>query len=163
MQNFDWTRFTLKIAIKTDMQTLYDAWSKPSEVEKWFLKSCAYSDNGRPVGRNEPAQAGNSYDWRWFLYSETESGKIIQANGNDHFEFSFAGNCTVSVKLSEQHEHTVVELTQSDIPTDDASKKDIRLGCHNGWSFYLYNLKSVYEGGIDLRNKDDRFPPMLNN
>lgn len=163
MQNFDWTRFTLKIAIKTDVQTLYDAWSKPSEVEKWFLKSCAYFDDGKPIGKSESARTGNSYEWRWFLYSETESGKITQANGNDHFQFSFAGNCTVDVKLSEQHEHAVVELTQSNIPTDDASKKNIRLGCHDGWSFYLYNLKSVYEGGIDLRNKDDRFPPMLNN
>jgi hypothetical protein len=27
----------------------------------------------------------------------------------------------------------------------------------------LVNLKSVYEGGLDLRNKDNRFKPMLNN
>ncbi|RZK15239.1 MAG: SRPBCC domain-containing protein, partial [Pedobacter sp.] len=55
------------------------------------------------------------------------------------------------------------ELTQKNIPTDENSKRNIRLGCHNGWSFYLINLKSVFEGGLDLRNKDNRFKPMLNN
>lgn len=30
-------------------------------------------------------------------------------------------------------------------------------------SFFLLNLKSVYEGGIDLRNKDSNFKGMLNN
>ena len=54
-------------------------------------------------------------------------------------------------------------FTQKDIPTDDESKQGIRLGCHSGWSFYLVNLKSVYEGGLDLRNKDDALGVMVNN
>ena len=163
MQNFDWTRFSLKIVIKTDMQTLYGAWSKPSEVEKWFLKECVYFDNGTAIPKHASAKAGNSYAWQWFLYTETETGKISEADGSGRFSFTFAGDCVVEVKLSEQFGHTIVELTQSNIPIDDASKKNIRLGCHNGWSFYLYNLKSIYEGGVDLRNKDDRFPVMINN
>jgi hypothetical protein len=57
----------------------------------------------------------------------------------------------------------IVELTQKDIPTDDASKQNIRLGCHTGWSFFLVNLKSVYEGGLDLRNKDSNFKGMITN
>ncbi|RZJ67508.1 MAG: SRPBCC domain-containing protein [Flavobacterium sp.] len=163
MLNFDWTKFTLKIPIKANIQTLYDAWSKSSEVEKWFLEECIFMNSNVAIAKNSSAESGNAYRWRWFVYDDIETGKVTSANGKNHFQFTFAGDCVVDVKFSQQFEHTVVEITQSNIPTDDASKKNIRLGCHDGWRFYLYNLKSVYEGGIDLRNKDDRFPPMINN
>lgn len=164
MENFDWTRFTLRIAIKAPMQVLYDAWTKASEIEKWFLSETRFSRaDGSAVEHEASIQPGDNYAWRWFLYAETEEGKITEANGSDTLQFTFAGACPVRVALSSQNGYTVVELTQSDIPTDDASKRGIRLGCHQGWSFYLLNLKSVYEGGIDLRNKDERFPPMVNN
>ena len=47
---------------------------------------------------------------------------------------------------------TVVELTQSRIPEDE--NRGIYVDCSYGWTFYLANLKSVLEGGIDLRNKN---------
>lgn len=164
MENFDWTAFTLRIAIKAPVQTLYKAWSTQQEIEKWFLSEAKYlTTDEQALESVQPAEVGHHYSWRWFLYEEIEKGKVTQANGKDLFEFTFAGDCLVSVTLTEEHEHTVVTLTQKNIPTDDHSKKYIRLGCHGGWSFYLVNLKSVYEGGLDLRNKDNRFKPMLNN
>ncbi len=150
MQNFDWTSFTLKIAIKSTIYSIYNAWTSSEEIEKWFLSKAEFNPD-------------LTYKWEWFLYEEIETGKITQANGKDFFEFTFAGDCLVTINLSTEHEYTVVTLTQSNIPTDDSSKRNIRLGCHNGWSFYLVNLKSVYEGGLDLRNKDNRFKPMVNN
>ena len=51
---------------------------------------------------------------------------------------------------------------RSNIPTDDKSKKDIRLGCYEGWSFYMVNLKSIYEGGLDLRNMNDQLKGVIN-
>lgn len=84
MENFDWTSFTKRIAIRSSLSQIYDAWTKASELEKWFLK-------------------------------------------------------TVS------------------------SKQYVCLGCSNGWTFYLTNLKSVYEGGLDLRNKDEKLSAMINN
>ncbi|SFG74275.1 SRPBCC family protein [Pedobacter insulae] len=164
MENFDWTSFTLRIAIKADIQTLYNAWTQSAEIEKWFLSEAIYSrpQDGKVSG-NERLRENDTYFWRWFLYEDTESGRITQANGQDIFEFTFAGDCLVTIKLNEEFDHTVVTLTHKNIPTDENSKRNIRLGCHNGWSFYLVNLKSVYEGGLDLRNKDNRFKPMLNN
>ncbi len=164
MENFDWTSFTIRIAIKANIETLYAAWANKSEIEKWFLSEAKYFNSAETeISKHQPANVNDTYFWRWFLYKETETGKITQANGRDIFEFTFAGNCLVTVKLAKENEYTVVTLTQHNIPTDNNSKKDIRLGCHNGWSFYLVNLKSVYEGGLDLRNKDTRFKPMLNN
>jgi len=164
MKNFDWTAFSLKIVVKAQLSTIYNAWTKPSEVEKWFLKKANYLDKERkPIARDANTESGHLYEWSWYLYDVVERGRILLANGKDHFQFTFAGDCIVDVKLSEKDGYTFVELVQKDIPTDDESKKEVRLGCHTGWSFYLVNLKSVFEGGLDLRNKNEIFKRMVNN
>ncbi len=164
MENFDWTSFTLRIAIKASKEDLYQAWATKDGIEQWFLSEADYLDTTpQKLTHQQLATIGNTYAWRWFLYEETETGQITAANGQDTFAFTFAGDCVVTIQLTEEHGYTIVTLTQNNIPTDDNSKRNIRLGCHNGWSFYLVNLKSVYEGGLDLRNKDSHFKPMLNN
>ena len=93
----------------------------------------------------------------------TENGRITDANGIDFIQFTFAGECLVDIKLTMQDDYVIVELTQKNIPIDDNSKQGIRLGCDSGWSFFLVNLKSVYEGGLDLRNKEKNLKGMVNN
>jgi uncharacterized protein YndB with AHSA1/START domain len=164
MKNFDWTAFSLKILVKADINTIYKAWTTSSDIEKWFLHSSQfYNTEKKPISKETPVESGYSYEWRWYLYEMVERGRILNANGKDHLQFTFAGDCIVDVRLSEKEDSVLVELSQKDIPTDDISKKDIRLGCQSGWSFYLVNLKSYCEGGLDLRNKNDNFKPMLNN
>lgn len=163
MENFDWSRFTRKIAVRATLPQIYDAWSKAAEIEKWFLSDAQFSRNNETIGKETPVAQGDAYQWKWFLYDDIENGSITQANGKDHIQFTFAGNCLVDIKLAEENNYVIVELTQKNIPQDDNSKRDIRLGCYTGWSFYLVNLKSVFEGGLDLRNKDAALPPMTNN
>lgn len=164
MDNFNWESFTRKIAIKANIQELYNAWTIPQEIEKWFLLKAVYEKpTGVIVDRDENVQQNDSYAWSWYLYDVVEKGKIIQANGKDLLQFTFAGDCLVEVTFTQNPEEVIVTLAQSNIPTDDQSKKNIRLGCDSGWSFYLVNLKSVYEGGIDLRNKNEALKGMLNN
>ncbi len=164
MKDFDWTQFTKRIAIKAPLEDLYNAWTSSNELEKWFLKKARFFDeNNQEISLSEPVSPKNTYLWNWFLYEETEKGEITIANGKDHLQFTFAGSCLVDVTFSREHEHTIVELKQTGIPLDDKSKQFIRLGCSSGWSFYLVNLKSVYEGGLDLRSKDERLRPMVNN
>lgn len=91
------------------------------------------------------------------------TGKITQVNGRDFIQFTFEGDCLVDVNLEEKNGYIIVTLRHHNIPLDDNSKQYIRLGCTNGWTFYLTNLKSIHEGGIDLRNKDEKFFPMINN
>jgi hypothetical protein len=164
MKSYDWSAFTLKILIKAKMQDIYNAWSKSSENERWFLeKATFYNLEKKPIPADEPCQSGYFYSWSWYLHEAVENGKILLANGTDRFQFTFEGDCIVDVRLSEKLEYTVLELQMKNIPVDELSKQEIRLRCHSGWSFYLVNLKSVYEGGLDLRNKDNRFNPMVNN
>ena len=162
MENFDWTRFTRRIIIKAPIATIYDAWTKAGEIEKWFLKEAKFYDaNGGELPKNTPASAGNGYHWIWYVYEETEKGEILEANGVDFVRLTFA-NSILEVKLVQHESGVIVELTQKGIPQDDNSRQYIRLGCHAGWTFYLINLKSIYEGGIDLRNTDENLPGMLN-
>jgi uncharacterized protein YndB with AHSA1/START domain len=164
MENFDWTSFTKKIAVKAKIDTLYNAWTKAGELQKWFLEKVSFFDiNGEPFGKDKNVSAGNTYEWLWYLYEDAMKGKIVSTNGKDQLQFTFEGNCLIDVKLSESNGYTLIELHHHNIPTDDYSKQYIRLGCSNGWHFYLTNLKSVYEGGLDLRNKDQILSPMINN
>lgn len=164
MKNFDWTQFTRKIAIETSMQNLYDAWTKPAELERWFLRDAAFFDEtNTEISKTQPIQKGYRYEWQWHLYKDIEKGKILEANGRDRLRFTFAGDCKVEIFLEPFESYVTVSLTQSNIPTSDEYKINVRLGCDQGWSFYLVNLKSVYEGGLDLRNKNKELSPMLNN
>lgn len=151
----DWTSFTLKIGVKATLETIYGAWTKSGEIEKWFLESCTFKTaEGNNLERNSNATEGNVYEWVWYLYDDLERGKITKANGKDFFQFSFAGDCLVDIRLQEIGENILVTLTQHNIPTDEQSKFNIRIGCLQGWTFYLANLKSYYETGNDLRNKN---------
>lgn len=164
MKTFNWQTFTKRIAIKAPKKDLYNAWTVPQEIEKWFLSKAEYHNaSGTIVDKSKNISQNDSYQWSWYGYDVIEKGKVLEANGKDLIEFTFAGDCPVRVSLTEEGNNTIVILTQSDIPTDDQSKRGIRLGCDSGWSFFLVNLKSVYEGGLDLRNKDESLKGMLNN
>lgn len=164
MKNFNWNTFTKRIAVKSTISRIYDAWTKPGEIEKWFLSKAVYFDpDKRLIPASENTSSGQTYEWRWYAQDFTETGKILNVNNKDLIRFTFAGECIVEVKLSEDDGMTMVELTQSNIPADDDSKQNIRLGCDSGWAFYLVNLKSVYEGGLDLRNKNPAFKAVVNN
>ena len=164
MKDFDWTSFTKRIAIKSSLSEIYEAWTVASSLEKWFLERVVFQDSaGNLYESTKPAENGTRYDWYWYLDATPMQGKILSTNGKDFFQFTFEGPSIVDVKLSTLDEYVIVELRHHDIPQDDNSRQHIRLGCSSGWAFYLHNLKSVYEGGIDLRNKDPKLGVMINN
>src|SRR6188472_2298412 len=89
-------------------------------------------------------------------------GTILSCNGKDSFKFSFgdAGICTVSIK--EEGLQCIVEILQNEIPVDEHGRQYWHLGCKTGWTFHLTNMKSIFEGGIDLRNKDEKIKNVAN-
>lgn len=164
MKNFDWTRYTKKIAVKAPIHQIYAAWTTAEELEKWFLEQVRFYDQDSSLAsRQTLAEKGVAYKWKWHLYDDIMKGKILEANGKDFLRFTFEGDSDVEVKLTTERDYTIIELIHKNIQTDDESKKYIRLGCASGWTFYLINLKSVYEGGLDLRNKDEHLHSMINN
>lgn len=164
MENFDWSSYTKIIAVKATLSDIYSAWTKASELERWFLKKVVFYDSEKRIlNHTSNVSKGLYYEWHWYIYEEPMLGKVIDTNGTDFIRFTFEGECLVDINLNQMDEYVVIKLRHYNIPEDNHSKQYVRLGCTNGWTFYLTNLKSVYEGGIDLRNKEDKLGVMINN
>ncbi|NEU07893.1 SRPBCC domain-containing protein [Flavihumibacter sp. R14] len=164
-EKHDWTKFTKRIGINAGISEIYKLISTPDGLESWFLRLAEFTLPGNGVRTGHSGiQKDDSYRWRWYGYSDetTETGKVLEANGADKIKFTFAGECQVTIHAYPHKEVTVVEITQENIPTDEKSKINYYLGCSEGWAFYLTNLKSLLEGGIDLRNRDETIQGVLN-
>jgi hypothetical protein len=61
--------------------------------------------------------------------------------------------CPVIISIYKDQDELIVELIESDLPTDNETVLNHFVGDSRGWIFYLTSLKSVLEGGLDLRNK----------
>ena len=157
MSHYDWSKFSLKVDIRATPISAYNAWVTQANLESWFLRKAIFTTPDGKI-RNDvtPVQPGDTYLWKWHGYDDKtqEKGKVLDLNGKDLFKFTFAGNCEVTVTCKLQEGRTIMELIQEKIPTDEISKVRLHLGCNNGWTFYLANLKSIMEGGLDLRNKN---------
>ena len=159
----DWSTFTRRITVGATVQQAYDAWAVASQIERWFLRTAEYTEfDGTPRDRDLGAEADDFYLWRWHGFSDevSESGIVTVANGKDTFAFTFTQNCLVTVNIKQESGETIVELTQSHIPDDP--DRGIYVDCSFGWAFYLANLKSILEGGIDLRNKNADIKNVVN-
>jgi uncharacterized protein YndB with AHSA1/START domain len=165
MPDYDWSRFSARIDVKAAVKDVYDAWATQAGLERWFLRVAEFTtaDGGGRYAAAE-IQKGDRYRWLWHGYDDTtvERGAIEEANGRDSLRFTFAGSCLVSVNITLEEGLTIVELRQENIPLDDASRVNYHLGCITGWTFYLANLKSILEGGIDLRNKNEKLHKLVN-
>lgn len=165
----DWTSFTKSITVNTTKEKLYYAFATRAGMQAWFLRSCNYkNEDGSSLSPEDFAKAGDGYTWLWFGYADDtiENGKILQANGSDLFEFTFNANgkndMKVKVSFAEEEAEWRVNLQQYNIAEDDESKALYFVGCGEGWTFYLANLKSILEGGIDLRNKNEAIKKVIN-
>lgn len=163
--SYDWSRFVVRIAINAPADKLYHAWATREGMEYWFLRLSEYKKpDGNIRGNKEYVEKGDTYKWLWHGWPDdtVEHGTILDSNGKDFFKFSFgnAGNCTVVIKKEEGE--SMVELVQDNIPTDEQGKHNWHLGCKTGWTFYLANMKGLYEGGVDLRNKNEKLQGVIN-
>ncbi|TSD67141.1 SRPBCC domain-containing protein [Inquilinus sp. KBS0705] len=151
-----WKKFKLCGDYNIDMRSLYMAWATPAGLEKWFLrKADFFTVPKRLRAPEEQIMKEDTYAWYWHGYHNDviEKGSVLEANGRDQIKFTFTGNTTVTVNLSTRNGLTIVELLQENIPQESDPEKNLLVKCQIGWTFYLANLKSVMEGGKDLRNK----------
>lgn len=159
----NWHEIKLRINIKTTIDKVYRAWATQQGLESWFLRRAPFKDpQGKNRKENELLSKADSYHWTWHGYPDEvmQEGTILEANGKDKFVFSFSLNCPVTVSIYKEHDEVIVELVEENIP----SMEEGRMFKHytsntTGWTFFLTNLKSVLEGGLDLRN----FNPSLKN
>ena len=129
------------------------------------MRDSKFSDSQDSVRSNDDlAQKGDKYRWLWLGWSDetVQLGEILEATGTDFFQFTFHDPMVVSIRIIEENGTNIVELTQTNIELDEDSRKNYFVGCGEGWTFYLANLKSVLEGGLDLRNRDVNIKSVIN-
>jgi uncharacterized protein YndB with AHSA1/START domain len=165
MAMFNWKTFTVRIPINATVEKIYWCWSTKAGLEYWFLRLSDFKKvNSELREDNEFIQPGDTYKWLWHGWGDetVELGEISDCNQKDFLEFSFgkAGICRVNIKNEEGI--NVVELVQYNIPDDEQGMQYYHLGCKTGWTFYLTNLKSLLEGGIDLRNRNTQMKNVIN-
>ena len=151
-----WTSFKVTGDYNTDIRTLYEAWATEEGLEKWFLrKANFYTIPRRTREPEEFIMKEDTYEWYWYGWGDdtVEKGQILEANGTDFLKFTFANANIVSVNISSRNGVSIVELTQENIPIESDPSKSLFVQCQVGWVFYFANLKSILEGGVDLRNK----------
>ncbi len=160
-----WNHFKLRINVNASIGEVYKAWTTQAGLESWFLRKALFAgSDGKNREPNTPVAEGDSYTWYWHGYPDSvlEKGKVLKANGKDHFVFTFSMNCPVTISIYQEAGETMVELVESELPTDLETIRKHFVGDSGGWVFYLANLKSVLEGGLDLRNKKLELTNVIN-
>lgn len=160
MAIIDWSSFTRKLNIITNTDKLFKFWTTPVEIEKWFLQEANFFTNGVLKQKEERINKGDTYKWKWYTSDMIAEGEVLDIKETDYLKFTFLG-CEVEIKIAEEYGEQILTLTQSKIETDDDSKLGTYVECTRGWTFYMTNLKSILEGGIDLRNKNNQIKNML--
>ncbi len=144
---------------------IYHAWATQEGLESWFLKTALYFDtNGTQRKPGEFALPGDNYKWGWYGYEESvsEQRKVLSANGENFFQFEFSGGCIVSVSVKTEDGEHICELKQDMTMDDEKEQQFFFIECGKGWTFYMANLKSILEGGIDLRNRNVNIQSVIN-
>ena len=157
MNSTSWDQFHCRIPINATIRAIYQKWTTQKGLESWFLRLAEFRDSdGNIRPRDEYVQQGDQFHWLWHGYSDEHGEKrsILAANGLDTIQFGFSDNTTVEVKIYREQGMTIVDLHQTNITYKDIPKDNLHVQCSICWTFYLANLKSIMEGGIDLRNKD---------
>lgn len=155
MEKLSFDTFTKKIHIKSSLEKLYKCWASKEGIESWFLRNAEFiSSEGKTKNANEFIQVGDKYIWKWYNWNGQETGEILEANGTNYIQFSFAEVSKVSVTLEEKENAVLLTLKQFEIPLDEESKMNIYNGCSCGWTFWLANLKAYLEHGILLNEKE---------
>ncbi len=160
-----WGKFRKRISIEADSKTIYDSFSTQVGLEKWFLRTANFlTSDGRPRRKDEQVQKNDKYYWLWWGHGDDvyEKRKILEANERNYLQFEFSGDCIVTVRVKKEGGENILDLMQEQIEFDENPAKNLFVGCGEGWTFYLTNLKSVLEGGIDLRNRNSKLKNLIN-
>jgi uncharacterized protein YndB with AHSA1/START domain len=163
LDDYEWTKFKQKEYIKAPLEEVFRKWTTPKGITEWFIKDAKYeSENGKNRNSDEIVKPNDNYTWLFHTGYEMK-GKVLDVVNNSSFIFTFgkkdpgsAEDVIVNVVFSEKDGVTEIELTQSNIADNEYGKVNYNLSCMAGWSYFMTNLRSLFESGFDYREKDEQ-------
>jgi uncharacterized protein YndB with AHSA1/START domain len=145
--------FRLAVLIDAPIEAVFEAWSTAKGLGRWFVTA---------VYAPEPVVEGTRYRWTW-ANDVAEEGEITQIEEPSLLAFTFSDDVGVVVRFGIVDGRTMVELVQHHGHADLEARQECYVGCLQGWTFYLANLKSVLEHGVDLREvRVPELPDLVN-
>jgi uncharacterized protein YndB with AHSA1/START domain len=133
---------TLRVTISSDAVGIFNYLSDSKKLTLWFPDQAII----------EP-QLGGKYHFRWTGAEGVWSGWVTEFIQGNTLGFTWQPPdepvaTNVRIKLFPQGAETTVELSHSGFPTSEALEKEVAR-----WTFYLQNLKSFIEQGVDMRGQ----------
>jgi hypothetical protein len=159
----NWSEFKLRVNTTAPMDKVYAAVATPGGLESWFLRAADIQSAGKPRHAADKIQKGDEYAFRWFGHPDsiTHSGRFQNADGKSVVSFTFSQDLPVTISVYRECDETIVELAEVFDVVDEGIAKSHFMNNMKGWIFYLINLKSILEGGLDLRNRKEELQNVL--
>jgi uncharacterized protein YndB with AHSA1/START domain len=141
------TKITTKFKIHKPTHEVFEAIVDPEKIGNfWFSSSSERWEQGKAIT---------------LKYEEYEAEGVIQVSDlvkNKKIVFSWGSEndeetvVSISLKESENHTYTIIEVNESGFKEDDPDVVNKMLGQKEGWVFMLSCLKAYLENGItDMR------------
>ena len=162
-KTFNMDSFIHAIILNASPEEVFEYVATSSGIVKWFIGKAKYfyKDSHIRLG-NEKAQKGDSFLWNWLNKDLELKGVVTESTDNKEFSFTFSPLFLVSIELTGTDDNKT-RMTLKQEYQESASKNDFSyINCCTCWVFFMTNLKSVIEHGIDLREKEAVDEMMVN-
>ena len=152
--NFNMERFHHSIYLNKSADEVYKMAATASGLSKWFMGNVEYrSPEDILRNENDIIQQGDSYSWHWLAKNLSLEGKVLKVQQDNLAAFTFGSLFIVTIMVKEDKGRTLFTLTHQYV--NGAAKNDFAfINCCVCWAFFITNLKSVLEHGIDLRETE---------
>jgi len=148
--SFNMKSFRHSICLNKSVEDIYKLIGTGAGFTKWFIGKSVYDNDGITRKDNKYVQSGDKFKWDWLEKDLSVTGKVLDAEVNNKFKFTFGSLFIVTISVKEDKGRTLFTLSQEYSPNSEAN--DItHINCCVCWVFFITNLKSVIEFGNDLR------------
>jgi len=160
--SFTMQSFRHSIYLDKPVSEIYKYIGTADGLTKWFIGSSVYeSPEGEKRKFDEHVHKGDEFDWEWLEKDLDITGKVLEAEANSLFKFTFGSLFVVTITLKEDKGRTLFTLTQE--YEKNVSQNDFaHINCCVCWGFFITNLKSVVEFGNDLREIEIKNEELVN-
>lgn len=144
-------RFSHSIYLDKPVNEVYRLVGTADGLTKWFIGESVYeSPEGEKRKFDEYVHKGDEFDWRWLEKDLEITGKVLDAEINSSFKFTFGSTFIVTITVKEDKGRTLFTLIQ-EYEKNTEKNNFAYINCCVCWTFFITNLKSVIEHGNDLR------------
>lgn len=152
--NFSMQSFHHSIYLNLPVEEVYKYIGTTSGFTRWFIGEAAYeSTEGEHRKFDEYVHKGDEFELKWLQKDLFVTGRVLKAELNSEFKFTFGESFTVTITVKEDKGRTLFTLHQ-EYSEGSAENNFAHINCCVCWAFFITNLKCVAEHGIDLRETE---------